>query len=141
MLKGERCLPKGRLDTPNVVFRPVSLRNFLLTNRNTTPVRPHHSDIVDIVLIKVDLESREMSLWPLIQSPALNNLCRLLEFEILASDITTEELELSSLLGTFEELWSCSSECCDSLGVGEGLIELRGWGTEFLAVGDGGSVY
>lgn len=59
-------LPKGSLDASDVILAPVTLGNFLLTNWYTTPSDLHDSDIVDIVLIKDDFETREVTLGPLV---------------------------------------------------------------------------
>lgn len=134
------CLPKGCLNATNVVFWPIPLGNFFLSNWNPTPICSHNCDIIDIVLVKVDLQSRVMSLRPLIQSPALNDLCGFYELEILACNITTEQLELTTFLGTLEKLRCCTGEGCDALRVCESDIKLGGGSTKLLTISDSGSV-
>lgn len=63
-----------RLDALDVVLSPVPLRNLLLTDWHTIPLHTHHSDVVDIVLIKLNVEGRIVTLGPLAQSPALYKL-------------------------------------------------------------------
>lgn len=75
---------KRLLDASDVVLSPISFSNLFLTNGDSTPADSHNSDVIHIVLIKVDLKPRIMSLWPLIQSPALNYLRGLNKFEIFA---------------------------------------------------------
>ncbi len=115
-------IPECLLDTTDVIFVPVSLRNFFLSNGNTTPAHSHDRNIIHIVLVKVDLKTREMSLRPLVKSPALYNLGGFDELEVLSRNVATEKLELAALLRTFKELGGCTREGSDSLWISKGLI-------------------
>jgi len=105
-----RAKAESLLYAANIILSPVPLCDFFLANRNTAPRNPHNRNIIHIILIKRDLKTRIMSFWPLIKSPALNNLCRFNQLEIFTCNVTTEELELAAFLGAFEEFWCCSSE-------------------------------
>lgn len=74
--------PKGCLDTPHVIFSPIALGNFLLSDWNALPSHSHSGDLICIVLIKVDGEFTEMAIRPLLQSPLLHDLGWLLQLEI-----------------------------------------------------------
>lgn len=50
-------VPKCLLDAADVILSPVSLRDVLLTHRNTTPGNPHDRDIIHVVLVETDLQS------------------------------------------------------------------------------------
>ncbi len=136
---GER-LPKGCLDASDVILSPVSLSNFLLTNWYTAPGNSHNGNIIDVILIEGDFKTREVTIWPLIQSPALDDLSGFLEFEIFARDVAAKELELATLLCAFKELWCCARESCDAFRVSEGFVELGSGSTELFGVGHGGGV-
>ena len=128
-------LPKRLLNASDVIFSPVPLCNFFLANRNSSPVNPHDRNIVNIILIEIDLEARVMSLRPLIQSPALDNLGRFNKLEVFARNITAKQLVLSTFLCTLEELWSRACESSDTLRVGKSQVAFGSWGTELLCVG------
>lgn len=130
-------LPKCLFNAPNIVFPPIPLRNLFLTDRDSAPADPHDSNVIYIVLIKRDLETREMSFGPLIQSPALNDLCWLSELEIFAGDVAAKELKLTAFLGALEKLGCGARESGNALRVSEGLVELAGWRAELFGVGDG----
>lgn len=49
-------LPKGLLDASDVIFAPVSLGDVFLTDRDTLPGDTHDGDVVDVVLIKLNVE-------------------------------------------------------------------------------------
>src|SRR4051812_44755987 len=132
----KKNLPESLLNAPNVILAPVSLGNIFLSNRNTAPCNSHHSNIVDIVLIKVDFQLGVVSFWPLIESPALYDLRWLLKFEIFSGDVATKELELASLLSTLKNLGGGAGEGSNALRVGECLVEFGSRRTEFFSVGD-----
>jgi hypothetical protein len=133
-------LPKRLLDASYIVFPPVSLRDLFLSNRDTAPSNSHDSNIVDIILIKADLESGKVSFWPLVQSPALNDLCGFNKLQVFTGYIASEEFILSTLFSTFKQLRCCTGEGCDALGIREGLVELSRWSTELFCIGNGGGV-
>lgn len=49
-------LPKSLLDASDVIFAPVSLGDVFLADRDTLPGDTHDSDVVDVVLIKLNVE-------------------------------------------------------------------------------------
>ena len=132
--------PKRPLDAADVVLQPVPLGDLFLTDGHAGPLDAHDGDAVNVVLIKLDPQRREVALGPLVQAPALHNLGRLLELEILARDVATKELKLAALLSTLEYLGRFPGEGSQPLRVGEGLVKLRGCGAELLVVGNGGRV-
>ncbi len=135
-----RILPEGGLDASDVVLIPVPLGHLLLADWNTGPLNSHDGYIVNIVLIELKLECRVVISWPLIQSPGLHNLLWLLEDLILAANITAEDLENAANFGAVKALWLTTGEGSDALGIGECFVELGGWATELLGVGDSSSV-
>lgn len=132
--RGKRDSPKSLLDASDIILAPVPLRNILLANRNTTPTNPHDRNVIDIILIEIDLETREVSRGPLVESPALHDLRGFHELEVLARDVPAEELELATLLGALEDLGCGAREGRDALRVREGLVELRGGRPELFRV-------
>jgi hypothetical protein len=74
---------------------------------------------------------------PLVQPPALDDLSRLLQLDVLARDISAEQLKLAALLGSLEDLGRSPGERGQPLGVREGLVELGGSGAELLVVRNG----
>lgn len=96
--------------------------------------------MVDVVLVKLDLQLGVVVLGPLVQPPALHDLGRLLQLEVLARDVAAEELELAAGLGALEDPGQGPREGRDALRVGEGLVELLGRGAELLVVGHRGGV-
>lgn len=137
----EDYLPKCRLDAAHIILVPIPLRDLLLSNRDARPRNPHHRHIIPIVLIKANLLCGVVSRRPLIQSPALDDLRRLLQLLERTTDIPTKDLKLASHLRALEELRLRTSEGGDALRVGEGLVELCGRGAELLSVRDGRGVY
>lgn len=132
-----RHVPESPLDALNVVLKPVALGNVLLANRHTSPLDAHDRDVLNIVLVELDLQRRVVTGRPLVQPPALDDLSRLLQLEILAGDVSAEQLKLATLLGSFEDLGRSPGERGQPLGVREGLVKLGGSGAELLVVGDG----
>lgn len=133
--------PKGPLDAPDIVLKPVVLGNFLLADGDAGPLDAHNSDLVDVVLVELDLQGRVVTLGPLLKTPLLDNLGRLGQLDVLARHVAAEQLELAARLGTLEHLGRGTGESGNATGVGEGLVELLGGGAELLVVGDGGGVY
>lgn len=138
-----RCicnLPESLLDALNVVLKPVALGNVLLADGNTLPLNSHNGNVVDVVLIKLNVELGEVTSGPLVQTPALSDLLGLLKLEVLAGDVSAKQLELAANLGTIEDLGRGSCEGSDSLGVDESLVQLLGSGSELFVIGHSGSV-
>ena len=129
------------LDAPDVVLSPISLSDLFLANGDSAPANSHHRDIVNIILIEIDLQTRIMSFWPLIQSPALNDLCGLNKLEIFASDVASEQLKFAPLFGAFEDLGRSSGESSNTLWIGEGLVKLGSWGSELFSISYGCSIH
>lgn len=77
-------LPKGLLDALDIVLEPVSLCDFLLANGHTGPCHAHDGNVVDIVLVKLDVEGRVMTGWPLVKAPFLDNFRRLLKLDVFS---------------------------------------------------------
>ena len=135
-----RNSPKCSLNASHIILPPVPPHHLLLPNRHPAPLHPHHRHMVRLVLIEPYRQSREVALDPSAQSPFLHNQRRLLKLFEFARDVAPEEAEFSSWVGTFVEAGSRSREGCEALRVGEGLVELRGCGAEFVVFGDGGGV-
>lgn len=132
--------PKSLLDAPDVILQPVPLSNLLLSDRNPRPLDAHDRDMVDVVLVKLDLQLGVVVLGPLVQSPALDDLGRRLQLQVLSRDISPKQLELASLFRAFEDFGWCSRECGNALRVGKSLVELLGGGAELLVVGHRGGI-
>lgn len=132
--------PKGLLDAPDVILQPVSLGHLLLSDGDPSPLDAHDSDVVDVVLVKLDLQLGVVVFGPLVQAPALHDLSRFVQLQILAGNIAPEQLELATLLGALEDLGGRPCESGDALWVGEGPVQLLGSGAELFAVGHGGGV-
>lgn len=81
-----------------------------------------------------------MARRPLLQPPLLHDLGRFVQLDVFACDVATEELEFTAFVRAFKHFWRCAGEGCETLGVGEGLVEFSGCGAEFFRVGDGGGV-
>jgi len=125
------------LDAPDIILSPIPLGDFLLSDGDTAPANPHDRDIIHIILVEFNLKAGVMSLGPLVQSPALHDLGGLDELEILTRYIPAEQLELPTLLGALPNFGGGTREGGDTLGVGEGLVELGSGGPEFFGVCDG----
>lgn len=141
MKKSEAQRRKHLKHIPDVVLCPIPLTGLLLADRDTVPVRPHNSDSIDIVLLKLELEGGEVSLRPLGQPPLLRDARRGLEVGVLAAHVAAKELELAAWLGALEDLWWGAGKGCDAAWVGEDLVERFGVAAELLLVGEGGDVY
>lgn len=127
---------KGSLNAPDVVFAPVPLCWFLLSNWDAVPINPHDRHSIHIVLFKLDLEGAVVSLGPLRESPLLDDRRRLIEFDILAAYIASEQLKLATRLCAFKDLWWRSRECCYPLRVGKGIIKLLSSGAKLLLISE-----
>lgn len=134
-------LPESSFDTLNIVLLPVSSRHLLLSHRNPVPCHPHNSHTVRIILIENNLQLRVMPRSPLCQSPLLQDLRRLLQYEIFPRDITSKELELPTNVGTLESFGRSTREGCDPLGVGKSRVKFFGCSLELGCRGQGGCVH
>ena len=128
--------PKSSLDTPDVVFPPISPRHLLLPHWHSIPLDFHNRHPIHRVLLEVDLQNTVMSLWPLLQPPILHNLLGFLQLQEFARNIAAKELELTPHLGAGKALGRRAGECCKAVGGREGLVELAGRGTELFGGGE-----
>lgn len=133
-------LPKGLLDATDVVLAPVALGHILLTNRDAGPCDAHVGNAVRVILLELKGLLGEMASWPLVQAPCLDNLCWC-ELDELSRDVAIEQLELATLLGTFEFLGRGTSKGSEALRIGKGLVQLVGRGLELLRLNKGGGVH
>ena len=102
--QGPVHLPKRLLDTPDVILKPVPLRHLLLPNRHTLPGHPHDGDVVHVILVELDLQAGVVTLGPLVQTPALDELLRRVQLQVLSGDVAAEEAELAPLLAPSKTL-------------------------------------
>lgn len=139
-ITGDPNLPKSPLDAADVVLKPVVLGNLLLADGDAGPLDTHNSDLVNIVLVELDLQGREVTGGPLLKTPLLDNLEWFLKLNELADHVSAKKLELAARLGTLPDLGRSASESGDTAGVGEGLVELLSGGAELLVIGDSSGV-
>jgi len=132
--------PKSRLNTPNVVFPPISPCHLLLPHRHPLPHYPHHSDLIPLILIKPNLQSRIMAFDPLRQSPLLHNQRRFFQLNELATDVAAKDLEFTADMRAFKELRRCTCKGSETFGGGESGVKFRGRGAEFFGVVNRGGV-
>jgi hypothetical protein len=97
--------------------------------------------MVHVVLVKLNLERGVVTLGPLSQPPALDNLFVRLEFEIFTRDIATKQLKLATLVCTFKHLGRAPREGSDARWVDECLVRLLGSRAELLVVCHGRRVH
>lgn len=127
-------LPKSLLDASHVILAPVTPGHVFLADRNALPGDAHDGNVVDIVLVKLNVELRVVTGRPLVQSPGLNNLLGLFQLKIFSRDVAVKELKLASCLCSLKHLWRRPSEGGQSLRVDKGLIQLLSSGAELLVV-------
>ena len=124
----------------HVIFLPVTLSDFLLADGNSTPSHPHDGNTIHVILVQINLEFGEVPGRPLLQSPALYYLGRLLEVQVLATNIAVKDLKLAAFLGSFKDLWWRAREGGYPLRVCKGLVHLFGCRSKLLGVCDGRGV-
>ncbi len=126
--------PKRRLDTPDIILPPVPPRHLLLAYRHPGPHHPHQSDLIPLILVKLNLQPRIMPFNPLRQPPLLHYQSWFFQLNKLAADIAAKELEFTADVGAFEEFGGCACKGGKALGGGEGGVELGGCGAELFSV-------
>lgn len=125
-------IPKSLLDAAHIVHFPVLLGDIFLANRDTGPGNPHLSNTVHVVLVEVDLQSTEVALGPLGQTPLLLDQLVRLEFRVFADDIAVEDGELCANIAALELARGSAGECGNALRVCEGAVQFLGGGAELI---------
>jgi hypothetical protein len=137
---GKNDIPESLLDAADVVDVPVLFGHIFLADRNTGPGDTHLGDAINVVLIKVDLESAEVTFRPLRQAPFLDDLLGLVELDKFSVYIAIEDRELSTDLGAVKLTRCATGESGDPLRISEGGIHLLSGGPELIRDSDCGGV-
>lgn len=120
--RGGGNIPKSLLDAAHVIHLPVLFSDILLADRDTGPSHTHLSNTVYVVLVKIDLESTEVTLGPLGQTPFLDHLLVRLQLRELADDVAVEDGEFSTNMAAFELTRGSAGEGCKALRVCESVV-------------------
>lgn len=140
-LRRIRDLPKSLLNALDIVLEPVALGHVLLADGHSLPGNTHDGNVVDVILVKLDVQLRVVTGGPLVETPALCDLLGGLEFEIFARHVAVKQLKLSAELGTLEDLGRRSGKGSNSLRVDKGLVQLLSRGAELFVIGHGRRVH